>query len=688
MTELYVGDLIEYRCNTWQIRGYDGLVLEMKCLDDGSSCALPVGKILSDETFVGPSKSGPSVADQRLLDLLAPQRRREAELWYEHMYEVKHGVALRDHGMLSVEAPAGTVASRLVAKRSELMKAGMRVSMSTMWRKWRGFNDHGVIGCADHRGMPGHVRLPQTDPRVEAAIQAVKIHFVDKSTPTQKQIIEMARYRLEEDGVPLPCRSSMYELIKKLDRGEHTTGDATSRRSHANSPDRAFGKIVALFPGEEVQMDSTPLDAMVIMADGTVGRVDLAAGIDVATGTVTAAVLRPNACKSVDAIELLAKSMVPQQMVPGWREHMDTARNYLPNVMAAESELDTSLANKPVIDVRGVVVDRGKINVSDTFVRAVETRGIEYRLAPPYSPTAKPHIERLFGTISHDFVRWIPGYKGRSASHRGRRSEKDAVWPLPLLQALLDEWIITVYQNRPHSGIRITSAPRLKLSPNAMYRALAEFAPSLPRTLTLDEWISLQPYQFRRINRYGINLFKLIYDSDSPRFHDMRRTKSSNRKQNGRWEVRYDPNNLLRIWVRDEAPTYDDHGRPVFRDNGWIECHWVLAKFASVPFGVDVLHAIRRDLGKNVTDKRVLERAEAIHRQLLGGPSAVSRWSLSRAESAAGRANLSRQELCTAAPDSAEPADSDGPARSKGAEPLRPLPEVEPMRPMRLSTSW
>ena len=58
------------------------------------------------------------------------------------------------------------------------------------------------------------------------------------------------------------CRSSLYALLAALDRGEHTTGDATSRCSHANSPNRAFSKIVALYPGEEVQLDSTPLDAM------------------------------------------------------------------------------------------------------------------------------------------------------------------------------------------------------------------------------------------------------------------------------------------------------------------------------------------------------------------------------------------------------------------------------------------
>ena len=31
--------------------------------------------------------------------------------------------------------------------------------MTTMWRKWQRFNNAGLLGCIDQRGMPGHVRL-------------------------------------------------------------------------------------------------------------------------------------------------------------------------------------------------------------------------------------------------------------------------------------------------------------------------------------------------------------------------------------------------------------------------------------------------------------------------------------------------------------------------------------------------
>ncbi len=691
MTAPHVGDVIEYRSQTWQIVDFDGIMLALKCLDDGTERNEPATRVMADDTYVGPGFRGPSVAEQRLLDLTSPERKRQAEFWYEHMFEVKHGYPLRDRDMVSIAEPTTTIEERLVAKREELQRLGCTVSMSTMWRKWRGFNNRGVFGCADHRGMPGHVRLSGIDQNVAVALRAVAVGFTEKSTPTKKQIIEIAAHRLKDEGTSVPCRSSMYSLLKRLDRGEHTTGDATSRRSHANSPDRAFSSIVALYPGEEVQIDTTPLDAMVITADGTTQKVDLAVAIDVATGTITAAILRVNASKTVDIIELILRSLVPLPMLPGWQANMAMARQYLPKDMVSEAELNEALAAKPVINVRGVVFDRGKIFLAKTFERGLDTLGIDDRTAPPYTPTAKPHIERTFKTIGDDFVRWIPGYKGRSVNHRGRRPERDAVWPLPVLQALLDEWIATVYQKTPRRDERVGLAPRAKLSPNALYNIISQSAPSPIRTLTREEWISMQPLEFRRINRYGINLFNMTYDSDEPRFHDLRRKKSPNTKQKGKWEVRYDPNNLMQVWVRDMDVDYDDRGREVIRDNGWIECTWKKAQYVTAPFGIDILHAVAAELSKKErTDKRILQRAEQLHRALMGGPAEPVHRPITRAELSAGRANVARQELCVPPPaaektplPAAQSIDPPPPT-----EPAAPRPPVDPMRPLRLSDGW
>ena len=72
------------------------------------------------------------------------------------------------------------------------------------------------------------------------------------------------------------------------------TGSASTRRSLAGRPEGMFGSLPAAAPGEVVQIDSTPLDVLVLLDDGVPGRVELTGMIDVATRVVPAAVLRPD----------------------------------------------------------------------------------------------------------------------------------------------------------------------------------------------------------------------------------------------------------------------------------------------------------------------------------------------------------------------------------------------------------
>ena len=78
-----------------------------------------------------------------------------------------------------------------------------------------------------------------------------------------------------------------------------------------------------------MQIDSTPLDVLVLLEDGVPGRVELTGMVDLATRTVTAAVLRPTT-KSVDAALLLAHTLTPEPMRPGWPEALTMARSVLP----------------------------------------------------------------------------------------------------------------------------------------------------------------------------------------------------------------------------------------------------------------------------------------------------------------------------------------------------------------------
>src|SRR5450756_2081082 len=158
----------------------------------------------------------------------------------------------------------------------------------------------------------------RADDRLVTAIRAELDVQTHTSTGTRGRLMRRVVARLEtEHGpgvVPVPARTTFYELVNQLATGRHSFGTATTRRSLANRPARAFTPTFALRPGEIIQIDSTPLDVMAVLDDGVLGRPELTAVVDVATRTIAAAVLRPEGTKAIDASLLLARMLVPQPM--------------------------------------------------------------------------------------------------------------------------------------------------------------------------------------------------------------------------------------------------------------------------------------------------------------------------------------------------------------------------------------
>ena len=87
--------------------------------------------------------------------------------------------------------------------------------------------------------------------------------------------------------VPLPGRTTFYKLVDALAAGRHTFGSAVTRRQAANRPERPFTPTLAARPGEQVQIDSTPIDVMVLVLEtGMTARADLTIAVDVASRTI------------------------------------------------------------------------------------------------------------------------------------------------------------------------------------------------------------------------------------------------------------------------------------------------------------------------------------------------------------------------------------------------------------------
>lgn len=118
-----------------------------------------------------------------------------------------------------------------------------------------------------------------------------------------------------------------------------------------------------------------------------------------------------------------------------------------------------------------VKTDNGSDYVSRHITELFESLEIKQSLCPPFTPKAKPHIERFFGTFTREFLELLPGYIGHSVADRidieqrksfaeriTKGSKEKACDELPNLtapelQQLCNEWIENVYLKTPHSGL-------------------------------------------------------------------------------------------------------------------------------------------------------------------------------------------------------------------------------------------
>ncbi|GAA2707274.1 Mu transposase C-terminal domain-containing protein [Micromonospora olivasterospora] len=548
---------------------------------DGTPRAVMLTHLVGSPDFdiVGADPGEPRtvLADHVLADVGEDVARRARE-WERHIIEVETGLP---PGAEPGTAPRTEydpslwgLQQRVAAKAEELSASGIPASVATVQRMRRRYRSGGLRALVDGRSQRPVSSVGRADERVVAAIRDALADQLVQSTGTRDRL----RHRVESiltqrhgaGVVPLPPKTTFGRLVNALSVGQHAFGAATTRRSTANRPGGPFTVTWATRPGQQVQIDTTVLDVMVVFDDGQARRVELTAAVDVATRTICAAVLRPVGTKAVDASLLLARMLVPEPMRPGWDESLRMAASRLPHRRLADIDARMEqAAAKPVVVPETIVCDRGKVYLSDTFLRACQTLGISVQPAHPRSPTDKGIVERTFGSINTLFCQYVAGYTGRDVAHRGSRVQTEAVWSMAQMQDLLDEWIIAGWQQRPHEGLLSPDTGRV-LSPNEMFAVLVTAAGYVPLMLTGDDYVELLPGSWRTINDYGVRLDGRTYDSKALNPH--RRQHSGVAAEQGLWEVRHDPYDLTHVWVRNH------------RDGGWIRAGWTHLPMVAAPF--------------------------------------------------------------------------------------------------------
>ena len=600
-----VGDRVRVAGEPHLVIGVSGTLVRMAS-PAGNVLEVTVAGLLGDARFEladGPRARPP--AARAGLEALPAGAAEEARWWEPHIAEVVYGVppdALPGTPPRPGFDPAvTTMTAREQAKAAELAAAGHPVTASMVKRRRQRWEAGGLPALADGRLARPSEPFGRADPDVVEAMRAAVAEAADASTRTAKFVIWRAG-RLLAAAHPqkaMPSRAACYRIYGVLANGRHTGGSAVTRRSLAGRPQGMFGQWEPQAPGELVQVDSTPLDVLVLLDDGVPGRAELTAMIDVATRTVTAAVLRPSA-RSVDAAVLLARTLTPEPMRPGWADALSMARSVLPfERLLGIDERIAHAAARPVIVPDTIVIDHGSVFVSANFRAACRHLGISIQPAHLASGAEKPHIERTFGSVASLFCEFVSGYAGRNADRRGRGAGDEPLWSMLELQELLDEWLIA-WQNRPHDELRDPAHPGRAFTPNEKYAAMIEAAGYVPVALSGDDYIELLPAEWRAVNAYGIKIRRRTYDSED--LNPLRHQPSGVREKKNLHEVRHDPYDVSRVHVRGP--------------DGWITCQWRFLHRAPMPFGELAWDHARRNLEQKSRTATEAEIANAVSRLL------------------------------------------------------------------------
>lgn len=461
---------------------------------------------------------------------------------------------------------------RSVAQRYEAASSELGVTRRTLERQLSKFRQFGPSGLVDARKLRDVRR--SVDPRWDETCREVLASYVGRSNPTRQRVIDQTNRRFAEavpDGVP-PTRSVAYLRLAELDKGRYTFGPAKQRRSVAKRPAGVLGRLRADRPGQYVLMDSYRLDVFA-MEPVTLRWVntELTVAMDLFDRCITGLRLRPVAAQSPDVASVLFQTVTPQTW--GW-QHGSPQGPYggLPDGIV--------LADPGGVLPDTIVVDHGKIYLSEHTRSVCERLGISIQPAIPDKPTDKPALERFFRTLRQSLLEQLPGYKGPDVWSRGKDVESDAFYYVGELEQLIREWVGRVYHHTAHDGLVDPLEPRLRLSPAEMFTRGVAAAGRIRLPARQDLIYDFLEVEWRTIQHYGVEIDGRRYDG--PGLNDYRGVRSPyGGAHPGKWPLMVDRDDVRTVRFRDPAT------------RTWHELEWEHAPGIDAPFSADAARYTR-----------------------------------------------------------------------------------------------
>lgn len=563
---------------------------------------------------IGGSESAPEPMGSILDDLTDAERTQLSER-LGHVREVLTGYRSGSAELAEPDEPRpGCDPSVALMDRYRAKAAELGVGSRTVERWAAVLREVGPVGLIDSRSVRPADPLSGVDARWLEMCRVVLSEHVEASRPTKQLLLDRMAARLEaEHGpgvVPAPGPKKARAVLSELSRGTNAFIGATKqKRSIANRPSGVYGRLRATRPGEYLLLDTTPLDVFA-MEPLTLRwvRLELTIAMDLFSRSICGLRLSPMSTKAVDAAVVLFETLAPDSV----RTTGSGLLPYggLPEVVVVDAER-ACIANAPGaggsdglpgVAAETLVVDHGKIYLSEHLLAVCERLGISVQPARPLTPTDKAACERFFRTLGEGLLVALPGYKGPDVYSRGADPEGCAYFFIDELERIIREWTATIYHRRPHEGLVEPGAPGVELSPAEMFEAGLARAGRLRVPSHPGLVYDFLPTAWRTIQHYGVEIHGLRYNG--PALTPYRnRTSPHTGLHSGKWPIRYDPDDISRVYFCDPA------------DNVWHTLVWEHAADIDVPFSAETLAYAKRlalASGRHVDERRAL--AELLER--------------------------------------------------------------------------
>jgi putative transposase len=474
--------------------------------------------------------SSPQVIEARLEQVIAvlPAGTR-AEMERRRAYVMK---AAEVEGRLSTPA----VAKPLIAEVAADIGDRRPPSPITLYRWLRDYlaaqrDVRALIPMISRRGN----RKPRLPVEVyELTEKMIRSRYMRREGPAVRpahdglisHIREANRFRDADRLLPEPSLRSVYRQVKKMDAYEIMA--ARRGKWHADQYFRPVDQSVPpTRPLERVEIDHTKTDIIVVDMERRlpIGRAWLTWMVDVFSRLPVGFYLGfiPPSAESVQ--HCLKHMITPKTYV---RDRYPEIKGEWPCFGVPET----------------IVVDNGMEFHSRDFEDACAQLGINIHYTPRRSPWMKGTVERSFRTASNSLFHGVPGTTFSNILARGDYNpNRDAVIDKATLLEMLHTWIIDVYAQSPHRGIKDT--------PLHMWQTGLQAYPVRLLSKALDLDVAILSLDGRHVFSYGIEFHHLRYNSDELAL--LRHRDGRNPKV----QFKYDPSNLGCIHVIDP-----DSGRP------------------------------------------------------------------------------------------------------------------------------